>query len=60
MPSSWLVQRESAIAARPKQVYESRVDLTPDEQGRIVLYVIVLMPLGGVALGLLIWLARRR
>ena len=57
---SWLVQRESAIAARPKQVYESRVDLTPDEQGRIVLYVIVLMPLGGVALGLLIWLARRR
>jgi len=57
---SWLVQRESAIAARPKQVYESRVDLTPDEQGRIVLYVVVLMPLGGVALGLLVWLARRR
>jgi hypothetical protein len=57
---SWLVQRESAIAARPKQVYESRVDLTPEEQGRIVLYVVVLMPLGGVALGVLVWLARRR
>jgi ABC-type uncharacterized transport system len=57
---SWLVQREESIAARPKPVYESRVDLTPDEQGRIVLYVIVLLPLGGVALGLLVWLARRR
>jgi len=57
---AWLVQREEAIAARPRQVYESRVDLTPDEQGRIVFYVVVLMPLGGAALGLLVWLARRR
>ncbi len=57
---AWLVRRETTIAARPRQVFESRVDLTPAEQGRVVLYVTVLMPLGGIVLGLAVWLARRR
>jgi hypothetical protein len=57
---NWLVRRESSIGSRPRQVYESRVDLTPDENERVLVYVVVLMPLGAVALGLLVWLARRR
>lgn len=57
---NWLVRREHSIGARPRQVYESRVDLTPDEHQHVLVYVVVLMPLGGVALGLLVWLARRR
>lgn len=57
---AWLARREETIAARPRQVFESRVDLTPEEHGRVVLYVTVLMPLGGAALGLAVWLARRR
>lgn len=57
---NWLVRREQSIAARPRQVYESRVDLTPEEHTHILFYVGILMPLGGVALGVLVWLARRR
>ncbi|MHC5211755.1 MAG: Gldg family protein [Planctomycetota bacterium] len=56
----WLVGREEAIEARPRQVYESRVDLLEHEHRRIVLYVLGLMPLGGIALGLLVWYVRRR
>jgi hypothetical protein len=56
----WLVGREEAIEARPRQVYESRVDLHPEEYRRIALYVLGLMPLGAVGLGLLVWFARRR
>ena len=57
---NWLVRREHSIGARPRQVYESRVDLTPDEHQHVLVYVVVLMPLCAVALGLLVWLARRR
>ena len=57
---NWLVGREEAIEARPHQVYESRVDLDDDERRLISVYVLALMPLGGVALGLLTWWARRR
>lgn len=57
---NWLVGREEAIEARPHQVFESRVDLTDDERRLVGVYVLALMPLGGVALGLLTWWARRR
>lgn len=57
---NWLVGREEAVAARPQQVYESRVDLLDSERRLIGLYVLALMPLGGVLLGLLTWWARRR
>ena len=57
---NWLVGREEAIEARPRQVFESRVDLTDDERQLVGVYVLALMPLGGVLLGLLTWWARRR
>jgi hypothetical protein len=56
----WLAGREEASVARPRQVYESRVDLLEDERRRVVFYVFGLMPLGGIALGLLVWYVRRR
>jgi len=57
---NWLVGREEAIETRPHQVFESRVDLTDDERRLVGVYVLALMPLGGVVLGLLTWWARRR
>jgi hypothetical protein len=57
---NWLVGREEAVESRPRQVYESRVDLLDEERRLIGLYVLALMPLGGVLLGLLTWWARRR
>ncbi len=56
----WLAGREEAIEARPRQVYESRVDLTEEERGRIALYVMLFLPLAGAALGVGVWLVRRR
>jgi len=57
---NWLAEREAAVASRPRDVYESRVDLYDDEKTRVFVYVVGLMPLGGAILGLLVWFARRR
>jgi len=57
---NWLVGREEAIEARPHQVFESRVELLDEERRLIGVYVLGLMPLGGLLLGLLTWWARRR
>ena len=57
---NWLVEREDAVAVRPREVYESRVELYGDETSDVFLYVVVLMPLGGALLGLLGWFVRRR
>ncbi|MGQ0551883.1 MAG: DUF7088 domain-containing protein [Planctomycetota bacterium] len=57
--ANWLVSREDAIAERPKQVFESQVDLLEDERRVVMLYVLGLMPLAAVLLGVLVWFARR-
>jgi len=57
---NWLAEREDAVAARPRSVLESRVDLLEEERARVRGYVLAWMPLGGVALGLLVWFLRRR
>jgi len=57
---NWVLGRKSAIEARPREVIESRVDMTPDERRTVSLYVLGLMPLGGALLGVLVWFARRR
>jgi len=57
---NWLAEREEAIEARPRSVYESRVDLLDSERRQVILYVLGLMPLGGVLLGMLVWFVRRR
>lgn len=57
---NWLIEREDAVAARPREVYESRVELYGDEKADIFMYIVVLMPLAGALLGLLGWFVRRR
>jgi hypothetical protein len=56
----WLAGREEAVGSRPRQVFESRVDLTDEERTAVSVYVLLLMPLGGALLGALVWFARRR
>jgi hypothetical protein len=58
--ANWLVQRDYALGIRPREVYESKVELFPGELGDVFLYVVVLMPLGGILLGVLVWFVRRR
>lgn len=57
---NWLVHRERAVEARSQEAYESVVKLYEDEASAVRLYVMLLMPLGGAALGLLTWFVRRR
>lgn len=57
---NWLAQREAAIEARPRDVLQSRVDLTPAERVQVNLYVLVYLPLAGALLGVLVWWSRRR
>ncbi len=57
---NWLVDRPEAVAARPREVFESKVDLMEGELETIHLYVLLLMPLGGVLMGLAVWFTRRR
>ena len=57
---NWLVGREEAIEARPRSVFENRIDLLDDERTTIRLYVLLWMPLSGILLGLLVWFVRRR
>jgi hypothetical protein len=57
---NWLIDREDAVAARPREVYESRVELYGDEKADIFLYIVVAMPLAGALLGVLSWFMRRR
>lgn len=57
---NWLAEREEAVASRPRDVFESRVDMTEDERWSVYLYVVVFMPLAGVLLGLVVWFVRRR
>ncbi len=58
--ANWLAGRDEAIGSRPRQVFESRVDLTDDERTSVSIYVLLLTPLGGALLGALVWFARRR
>jgi hypothetical protein len=58
--ANWLAGRDEAIGSRPRQVFESRVDLTDEERRTVAIYVLLLMPLGGALLGALVWFARRR
>lgn len=57
---NWLAQRDAALEARPRELFESRVQLTEGEAGTLWLYVLLVMPLAGALLGVLVWWSRRR
>ncbi len=56
---SWLAQQENLIAIRPREPEDRRVTLTADQQKRIVLLTLVLIPLAIVGAGVYSWWRRR-
>ncbi|GJM20329.1 MAG: hypothetical protein DHS20C15_02440 [Planctomycetota bacterium] len=57
---NWLAERDAALEVRPRELFESRVELTEFEAGTLTLYVLLAMPLAGALLGLIVWWSRRR
>ena len=55
----WLAGRESLISIAPKIFQDRHIDLSQEEYDQIFLYIVVVMPLGAVLLGLVVWWMRR-
>jgi ABC-type uncharacterized transport system involved in gliding motility auxiliary subunit len=56
---SWLAQQENLIAIRPTEPEDRRVTLTADQQRRIMLLTLVLIPLAIIGAGVYSWWRRR-
>jgi ABC-type uncharacterized transport system involved in gliding motility auxiliary subunit len=56
---NWLAQQENLIAIRPREPEDRRVTLTADQQRRIMLLTLVLLPLSIVGAGIYSWWRRR-
>ncbi len=57
---NWLANRSDAIAPRVRSIYESKVELYEAETHEVFVYTVLLLPLGGLLLGLAVWFVRRR
>jgi hypothetical protein len=57
---NWLLERESLISIPPKSTDQVAVSLSRGDVGRITLLVLLVLPLAAIALGLAVWLRRRR
>lgn len=57
---NWLVEEEELISIRPKEEESRRVVLTGNQARLIFLICVVFMPLAVVALGIYVWVSRRR
>jgi ABC-type uncharacterized transport system involved in gliding motility auxiliary subunit len=56
---NWLAQQENLIAIRPREPEDRRVTLTADQQQRIMLLTLVLIPLAIIGAGVYSWWRRR-
>ena len=56
---NWLAQQENLIAIRPKEPEDRRVTLTADQQRRVMLLTLVLIPLAIIGAGVYSWWRRR-
>jgi ABC-type uncharacterized transport system involved in gliding motility auxiliary subunit len=56
---NWLAQQENLIAIRPREPEDRRVTLTADQQRRIMLLTLVLIPLAIIGAGVYSWWRRR-
>jgi ABC-type uncharacterized transport system involved in gliding motility auxiliary subunit len=56
---NWLSQQENLIAIRPRQPEDRRLSLTPDQQNRIAILTIFLIPGIVFASGIYAWWKRR-
>ncbi|HTS17224.1 MAG TPA: Gldg family protein [Verrucomicrobiae bacterium] len=57
---NWLLQREQLVAISPKTPQEFRLDMSPNQQMTVYILVMAGMPLAVAAVGLLVWLGRRK
>ena len=58
--ANWLLERESLISIPPKSTEQVSVTLSRSDVGRISLLVLLLLPAAAIALGIGVWLKRRR
>lgn len=56
---NWLAQQENLIAIRPREPEDRRLTLTADQQRRVTLVALVLLPLAIIGTGILTWWRRR-
>lgn len=57
---NWLLERESLISIPPKSTDQVSVTLSRSDINRITLLVLLVLPLAAIALGIAVWLKRRR
>jgi len=56
---NWLAQQENLIAIRPRQVEDRRITLTANQQFRIMIGSLFLIPIGILGTGVYVWWRRR-
>jgi ABC-type uncharacterized transport system involved in gliding motility auxiliary subunit len=57
---NWLIEREALVGIPPKRPEQVRLSMTPAELGWAVALVVLVLPGLAVALGVWVWLRRRR
>lgn len=57
---NWLVEREALLGIPPKQPEQVRLSLTRDQLRWMYVLVLLILPSAAVALGLVLWIRRRR
>jgi len=57
---NWALERESLVAIPPKSADQVAVTLTRGDIGQVALVVLLLLPLASVAMGIAIWVRRRK
>ena len=55
----WLAQQENLISIRPRQPEDRRITLTADQQWRVQVMALFMIPAAVIGLGLLTWYRRR-
>lgn len=58
--ANWALEREALVAIPPKSADTVSVTLSRADIGRIALFSLLILPLSAVALGLAVWVKRRR
>ena len=58
--ANWALEREALVAIPPKNADQVAVTLSRRDVGLIAFFVLLLLPVAAVALGLAIWVRRRR
>jgi len=57
---NWLAAREVQLEIGPKVLYESKLEIFPEEYHRIGIYVMLVIPAAAALLGIVVWWFRRR